>query len=130
MVDILLYLSQLSDLFRQASNFRVGDTARVLVGHIVHQRINLSGQVPLKEHETPTEKTSTCVCFFLYDIAFLYFSADIYVEESNSKQHSWHQKQHFYGRCIYLQRLTVKRVHRIHFDNPNKDSDDIKIISL
>lgn len=52
MVEALLYLSQLSDLFRQASNLRVGDTARVLMGHVVHQRVHLSGQVPSKEHET------------------------------------------------------------------------------
>ena len=44
-----LYLSQLTDLFRQASNLRVGDTARVLMGHVVHQRVHLSGQVPLKQ---------------------------------------------------------------------------------
>lgn len=42
----MVHLSQLSDLFRQASNFRVGDTARVLVRHVVDQRVNFSGEVP------------------------------------------------------------------------------------
>jgi len=40
------YLSQLTDLFRQASDLRVGDAAGVLVGHVVDQGVHLSGQVP------------------------------------------------------------------------------------
>lgn len=43
---VWVHLSQLSDLFRQASNFRIGDTARVLVRHVVDQRVNFSGEVP------------------------------------------------------------------------------------
>lgn len=45
----MLYLSQLTDLFRQASDLRIGDTARVLMGHVVYQGVHLSGQVPVKK---------------------------------------------------------------------------------
>lgn len=63
-VDGLLYLSQLTDLFGQASNLRVGDAARVLVGHVVHQRVYFSGQVPLLEQEKHAKHThpSPAVC--------------------------------------------------------------------
>lgn len=47
--SFLLYLSQLTDLFRQASDLRIGDTARVLMGHVVYQGVHLSGQVPVKK---------------------------------------------------------------------------------
>lgn len=47
-----MYLSQLTDLFRQASNLRVGDAAWVLVGHVIHKRVHLPGQVPVKEQDT------------------------------------------------------------------------------
>lgn len=41
-----MHLSELPDLFRQASNLRVGHVARVFVGHVVDQRVDFSGQVP------------------------------------------------------------------------------------
>lgn len=44
--ESVLHLSELPDLFRQASNLRVGHVARVFVGHVVDQRVNFSGQVP------------------------------------------------------------------------------------
>lgn len=54
----MLYLSQLTDLFRQASDLRIGDAARVLMGHVVHQRVHLPGQVPVKKQATHTLASS------------------------------------------------------------------------
>ena len=39
------HFSQLSNLLAQSSDCRVGDISRVLVGHVVHQRVDLSWKV-------------------------------------------------------------------------------------
>lgn len=87
-VEALLYLSQLTDLFRQASNLRVGDTARVLVGHVVHQRVHLSGQVPSREHETCWAHTWLCMCSLLNHYAIQCFAAHLLLERCNSTHNS------------------------------------------
>ena len=39
-------LSQLSDLLAKTSDIRVGHISWVLMAHVVHKRINFSGQIP------------------------------------------------------------------------------------